>query len=76
MEKGEDAVQVECEIIRSQLRRVGRKVPLRDILDWTIAERVAAEQWAVAKRWSTLKDPPKKVKVPKEPAHVQRFALQ
>lgn len=71
----EDAIKVECEILQSQLERVGRKIPLAEIVNWPVAQRVQAEQWAVAKHWSTLKNPPKAVPVPEEPPHVVLFAV-
>lgn len=54
----EDQVKVELEIIRSELQKVGIQVPLDVMAKWSVAERAAVEQWAIHKRWSTMKKPP------------------
>lgn len=54
----EDQVMAELEIIRSELQKVGLNVPVRSIAKWSVSDRARVEQWAIHKRWASLKKPP------------------
>ena len=53
-----DHVKVELEIIQNELSKVGVKVPMSAISQWSVTNRARAEQWAIKKRWKGLKKPP------------------
>ncbi len=75
----EDQVQVELEIIQEELKRAGANVPLDVLAKWSIKARARIEQWAIRKRWATMKRPPcpkgHKITVPVTPSMVKKWLV-